>query len=379
MNPWPELLDPVPEDPWPAAWFLVACSGDPEDMHPIVARTLLLEPGDLDDWLRQFGRLLEVALARGVRFEGVPAPAGPGGLLHAALSGECPYEGRLGRIVGHLQAAVRALSPGSLERHIQEARAEAASLETATERPHLRAGTASLEVRGIDEGWEDVEDEPSSPRGPQHPPLRLSLPRRWRGGFPGGRLDSRRLHRVALADTRVFRRRQIHDTPHLAVHILVDCSLSMAAADRLVDAADLAAWFVAEFERHRIQVELALHRVLQNRVSILLLKSFGARWSGRSARVLRRIRARGDNREAITLEWAVRRLLRRPARRRLLVHLTDGELGDEESDVRQALRQAARRRVEVLAVLVGATGPSLYPDAFPASPEGLTRLLRRLS
>jgi nitric oxide reductase activation protein len=135
-------------------------------------------------------------------------------------------------------------------------------------------------------------------------------------------------------------------------------------------------------------------------VDFYVAKEFHEPWDDRAARRVGRLTFKQENRDGAAIRHATRRLLRQPARARLLIHLSDGRPLDcgcdhyfdhhAQDDTRAALREARAAGVHPFCVTVDPTGPAYLPrmygdvayaviDRLDQLPERLVRIVRRLT
>ncbi|MGA0533655.1 cobaltochelatase CobT-related protein [Hansschlegelia sp. KR7-227] len=232
--------------------------------------------------------------------------------------------------------------------------------------------------------------------------LMAQQPRGWVPDLTEGLLDPRRLARVVTdpGSGRVFRQPKDEPFTDTVVTLLIDNSSSMRG-EPLKIVAQSTELIAQAVESCGVRVEAlgfttqswrggrardawieAGHPVDPGRVSELLhivYKSADA-----PVRELRRnlklIAARGLHKENVdgeALEWACRRLMRRPERRRILIMISDGAPSEEttlslshypgnvlEAHLRAVIAEIERRRsVELFAIGIGYDVERLYPHA----------------
>ena len=187
----------------------------------------------------------------------------------------------------------------------------------------------------------------------------------------GRRLDPRRLHRVAVADERIFARKAHRVAPNTAVHLLVDLSGSMAAA---VDRRDGSVTTRTECAlESALALALALDGIAGVRVAVT---GFPGR-AGRPDRVTRMVRpgqspqacagafvqgARGGTPMAQALWYAAAELLACREERRMLMVLTDGE-PDDTPEALRLLGLCRQAGIEAVGVGIGVDVRHLFPTA----------------
>jgi cobaltochelatase CobT len=185
---------------------------------------------------------------------------------------------------------------------------------------------------------------------------RMDRPRRVRSGR---RLDTRRLHRVAVADERIFARRAHRIAPNTAVHLLVDLSGSMGTTVHRSDGS------VTTRSSGALESALALALALDGIAGVTVAVTAFPGRSERPDRVTRMVRhgqspracagafvqaARGGTPMAQALWYAAADLLACREERRMVVVLTDGEPDDPPEVLRL---HALCRQVGIETVGVG--------------------------
>ncbi|MBK1699948.1 VWA domain-containing protein [Thiococcus pfennigii] len=201
---------------------------------------------------------------------------------------------------------------------------------------------------------------------------RLDRPRPVRSGR---RLDPRRLHRIAVADGRLFARKHRRVAPNTAVHLLVDLSGSMQTTVKRRDGreglrADSA-----------LESALALALALEGIPGVSVAATAFPGLAGTAARVTRLVRhgqspracagafvqsARGGTPMAQALWYAAADLLARREARRMLIVLTDGE-PDDRSEALRLLGLARQAGIEAVGVGIGVDVRHLFPSAIEVS------------
>ncbi len=197
---------------------------------------------------------------------------------------------------------------------------------------------------------------------------RMDRPRPVRSGR---RLDTRRLHRVAVADERIFARRAHRIAPNTAVHLLVDLSGSMAAAVHRNDGT------VTTRADSALESALALALALDGIAGVTVAVTAFPGRSGRPDRVTRMVRhgqspracagafiqaARGGTPMAEALWYAAADLVACREERRMVVVLTDGE-PDSPSEVLRLLALCRQAGIETVGVGIGIDVRHLFPTA----------------
>ncbi|MFW6055689.1 MAG: VWA domain-containing protein [Chloroflexota bacterium] len=205
---------------------------------------------------------------------------------------------------------------------------------------------------------------------------------RWRYGLRRGKLDGRRLSRVASGKETVFKLRDRHHRSSMALIFLIDVSASMKSHMSTVNR---AACVVAEALRGTepaIWYEVLTYTSgglhpgapvqLTRLASSTRTLSLGGVWS------------EGGTPTGEAIAAAFLRLRGRMVRRKLVLHFTDGHPKNTYV-VRQALELCRRENVDVVTVSVGTPQEALYGAgkcevAYTVAelPEVLFRLLPRL-
>jgi nitric oxide reductase NorD protein len=212
---------------------------------------------------------------------------------------------------------------------------------------------------------------------------RIERARRWRNRQRDGAdidLDAV-VERYALlragrdGDQRLYTKRK-RSAPDLATAILLDGSLSTdawVANRRVLDVAREAVFVLGEV-LDAIDVRVAIGSFFSNTrrsCQYRLVKTFDERWPRAHERLLA-LRPTGYTRIGPALRHALHLLAREPARRKLLLLISDGKPTDYDryegrygiADVRQALREAARARVHAFALAVEARARLYLPQMF---------------
>jgi len=197
---------------------------------------------------------------------------------------------------------------------------------------------------------------------------RMDRPRPVRSGR---RLDTRRLHRVAVADARIFARKSHRIAPNTAVHLLVDLSGSMhATVHRSGGTASTRAGSALESA-------LALALALDGISGVIVAATAFPGRAGTPDRVTRMVRhrqsfracagafvqaPRGGTPMAQALWYAAADLLACREERRMLVVLTDGE-PDDAAEVLRLLGLCRQAGIETVGVGIGISVQHLFPTA----------------
>jgi cobalamin biosynthesis protein CobT len=177
----------------------------------------------------------------------------------------------------------------------------------------------------------------------------------------GRRLEPRRLHRVAVADERIFARRTRRIAPNTAVHLLVDLSGSMHATVHRQDGS------AGTRAGSALESALALALALDGIPGVTVATTAFPGKAGRPDRVTRMVAhgqspracagafvqaARGGTPMAQALWYAAADLLACREERRLLVVLTDGEPNDPPEALR-LLALCRQAGIETVGVGIG--------------------------
>jgi cobaltochelatase CobT len=190
---------------------------------------------------------------------------------------------------------------------------------------------------------------------------------RLRPVHSGRRLDTRKLHRVAVADARIFARKSHRIAPNTAVHLLVDLSGSMHATVHRSDGT----------ESTRAGSALALALALDGIPGVTVAATAFPGRAGTPDRVTRMVRhgqspracagafvqaPRGGTPMAQALWYAAADLLACREERRMLVVLTDGE-PDDAAEVLRLLGLCRQAGIETVGVGIGICVQHLFPTA----------------
>lgn len=229
----------------------------------------------------------------------------------------------------------------------------------------------------------------------------LELERRWRTRQLDGPeldLDAVVLRQAAIAagcarDERVHAARRRHERD-VATLILLDLSLSsdsFVSDRRILDVGQDALIVLGDMlDRASDQFAVAgFFSHTRRDCRWLTLKSFEDRWSDAVPRLLA-VKPTGYTRIGPALRHGVHALVTHPARRRLLLLVTDGRPSDYDQyegrhgvdDVRQAFEEAEREGVHPFAITIADQPTPALPRMFGAgrfetlaSPDGLPRAL----
>jgi cobaltochelatase CobT len=197
---------------------------------------------------------------------------------------------------------------------------------------------------------------------------RMDRPRPVRSGR---RLDTRKLHRVAVADARIFARRSHRIAPNTAVHLLVDLSGSMHATVHRRDGTQTTRAGSA------LESALALALALDGIPGVMVAVTAFPGLAGTPDRVTRMVRhdqslkaragtfvqaPRGGTPMAQALWYAAADLLGCREERRMLVVLTDGE-PDDAAEVLRLLGLCRQAGIETVGFGIGICVQHLFPTA----------------
>jgi cobalamin biosynthesis protein CobT len=187
----------------------------------------------------------------------------------------------------------------------------------------------------------------------------------------GRRLDPRRLHRVAVADERIFARRTHRVAPNTAVHLVVDLSGSMHATVHRRDGT------ASTRAGSALESALALGLALDGIPGVTVAVTAFPGQAGRPDRVTRMVRhgqspracagafiqaARGGTPMAQALWYAAADLLACREERRLVMVLTDGS-PDDATEVLRLLALCRQADIETVGVGIGIDIRHLFPTA----------------
>ncbi|RXF78000.1 VWA domain-containing protein [Desulfovibrio sp. DS-1] len=170
-------------------------------------------------------------------------------------------------------------------------------------------------------------------------------------GARSGRLDPRRLHRIATDDARVFMRKGTRVGINTAVHLLLDCSGSMTPNIRLASTACHAV--ASALETIGINVAITAFPASHDPAST------EQKTVGRLVRHGQRVHSRllmsavGTTPLAESLWWVMQEMLPLREARKLILLLTDGD-PDTPTCALEAIRHAERLGFEVYAIGIGA-------------------------
>ncbi|MGB0713213.1 MAG: VWA domain-containing protein [Gammaproteobacteria bacterium] len=197
---------------------------------------------------------------------------------------------------------------------------------------------------------------------------RMDRPRPVRSGR---HLDTRRLHRVAVADARIFARKSHHIAPNTAVHLLVDLSGSMHATVHRRDGTQSTRAGSA------LESALALALALDGIPGVTVAATAFPGRAGTPDRLTRMVghdqspqacagafvqAPRGGTPMAQALWYAAADLLACREERRMLVVLTDGE-PDDAAEVLRLLGLCRQAGIETVGVGICICVQHLFPAA----------------
>ena len=204
---------------------------------------------------------------------------------------------------------------------------------------------------------------------------------RWRHGLDNGKLDGRRLSKVGVGKTTVFRHRDLKDRPSLAVELVLDVSGSMSHQLHVVNgtACIFAEGLKALYPKVWCEVITYNggsgwhHEVELTRLACSTMKlSLQSVWHG------------GGTPSGEAIASALILLSRRREQRKVIIHFTDGA-PDSSSAVRQALELCEKDRVEVVTISVGTKQTYLYGEGkvevirnVSELPQAVMRMMRKI-
>ena len=206
-----------------------------------------------------------------------------------------------------------------------------------------------------------------------------------------GELDEGAMHRLAAwADPEVFEVREDEGRGRVAVHLLVDCSGSMACGGRIDDARAVAYSLAVAFGQHpRYTLRITGHDVGYGPTRLRL-------WECKTADAISGLEGRGDNADGHAIHAAMRDIEAVPAERRVVMLIADGQPNARDyggnraaRHIRAVVEAGERRGTQFLALGIdgamkedGGTmfGPRRFvslPDTRSAGPL-LARAMARL-
>lgn len=175
----------------------------------------------------------------------------------------------------------------------------------------------------------------------------------------GRKLDTRKLHRLRLNDTRIFREKQQRPMVNTAIQIIVDQSSSMSlnARDRLAMKACMAVTLAAQGISN-VEVAVAGYTTDPNdRPQVMPIKAFQAPVNeGRFRACALDFTPTGE-----AMWWGAYQLARRREDRKILMIITDGQ-SNGDVDPRDAQRQISDAGIETIGIGVGYDIPATHAD-----------------
>jgi len=146
----------------------------------------------------------------------------------------------------------------------------------------------------------------------------------------GTRLEPQSLHRILLSDPKLFIRRIDKRAVNTAVHILLDCSKSMAVRELMDDAIESTLALATALDSiPRVRVACAAFPGPQND-QVVLLTRFGESVR-ETAKHYSPLTGHGGTPLAEALWWVAAQILMRTEQRKLIVVITDGEPNSPEA------------------------------------------------
>jgi cobalamin biosynthesis protein CobT len=204
---------------------------------------------------------------------------------------------------------------------------------------------------------------------------------RWRHGLENGKLDGRRLAKVGVGKTTVFKHRELRDQPSTAVVLLLDTSGSMQGRLYIVNetAAVFAEGLKPLYPKTWYEVITYTGRTTQTSgdVQLTRLASSTMRLS------LRGVWHGGGTPSGEAIASALLLLRRRQERRKVIIHFTDGS-PDHGSDVRKAVEICRQDGVEVITISVGylptayGEGKAVVISRVEELPKAVMTLIKRI-
>ncbi|MEG6507267.1 cobaltochelatase CobT-related protein [Nitratidesulfovibrio sp. 1201_IL3209] len=170
-------------------------------------------------------------------------------------------------------------------------------------------------------------------------------------GARSGRLDPRRLHRIATDDARIFMRKGTRVGINTAVHLLLDCSGSMTPNIRLASTACHAV--ASALETVSINVAITAFPASHDPASTEQKTVGRLVRHGQRVHPRLKVAAVGTTPLAESLWWVMQEMLPLREARKLILLLTDGD-PDTPTCALEAIRHAERLRFEVYAIGIGA-------------------------
>ncbi|NHZ47542.1 cobaltochelatase CobT-related protein, partial [Nitratidesulfovibrio liaohensis] len=170
-------------------------------------------------------------------------------------------------------------------------------------------------------------------------------------GARSGRLDLRRLHRIATDDARMFMRKGTRVGINTAVHLLLDCSGSMTPNIRLASTACHAV--ASALETVGINVAITAFPASHDPASTEQKTVGRLVRHGQRVHPRLKVAAVGTTPLAESLWWVMQEMLPLREARKLILLLTDGD-PDTPTCALEAIRHAERLGFEVYAIGIGA-------------------------
>jgi nitric oxide reductase activation protein len=208
------------------------------------------------------------------------------------------------------------------------------------------------------------------------------LESRWRHGLRDGKLDGRKLYRIGVGKTTVFKLRDRPNNSSLAVVLLLDVSASMSPY--WIDVNKTACIFSEALRplypkvRHEVITYTASGLHSGADVQLSRLASFKMKLA------MKDIWMNGGTPSGEAIASALLLLRRRIAHRKVIIHFTDGRPKDERT-VRQALEQCQKDKVDVITISVDIKQDDLYGEGkgvvineIPELPSAVMGLLQKL-
>ncbi|MFC1956245.1 vWA domain-containing protein [Chloroflexota bacterium] len=185
------------------------------------------------------------------------------------------------------------------------------------------------------------------------------LESRWRHGLEDGKLDGRRLYRVGVGKTTVFKLRDMPDNPSLAVVLLLDVSASMGSY--LLDVNKTACIFSEALSPlyPKVWYEVVTYTAsgLQSGSDVQLSRLA----SSKMKLSLKDVWMDGGTPSGEAIASALLLLKGRTAHRKVIIHFTDGRPKDERT-VRQALGHCRKDKVDVIIISVEVKQDDIYGE-----------------
>jgi len=174
-------------------------------------------------------------------------------------------------------------------------------------------------------------------------------------------LSPTHLHRIAVGDARVFRRKEQKVAPNTALHVLVDLSGSMGrGADRIALDASMSLALALEPLRGVSCAVTAFPSLRGGSSAVTRILSHGDRMAARAGAFVQH--ARGGTPMTGALWYAAADLLARREERKVIVTLTDGG-PDDWSSARAMGERASAAGLELIGVGIGIAVDRLFPLA----------------